>query len=79
MKFTCEIEIDDEYLEVLLDYEKGYALDSEYFITTGREEIEYQMSSGLNPILEGGFYQHYPLSPTGWGYFVLNQYKNRKS
>jgi hypothetical protein len=77
MKFTSEIEIDDEHLEVLLDYNKGYKLDSEYFVTTGREDIENEMSFGKG-LLEGGFYQHYPLGPTSLGHFILNLYKNKK-
>ena len=66
MKFTSEIEIDDEYLKVLLDDRNGYELNDEYFNLTDKQDIEYEMlyNEGL---LEGGFYQHYPLSPTPLG------------
>ena len=73
MKFTSEIEIDDEYLKVLLDDRNGYELNDEYFNLTDKQDIEYEMlyNEGL---LEGGFYQHYPLSPTTLGRFIINQY-----
>ncbi len=74
MKFNAEITIDDEHLDVLLDYDKGYTLDSEYFIATGRELIESEMFE----LIEGGFYSHYPLSPTPLGYFILKLWKNKK-
>lgn len=78
MKFISEIEIEEEYLKVLLDYHNGYTLDDEYFILTNGEDIENQMQwdEGL---LEGGFYQHYPLSPTPLGRFILNQYLNKNN
>ena len=73
MKFTSEIEIDDEYLKVLLDDRNGYELNDEYFNLTDKQDIEYEMlyNEGL---LEGGFYQHYPLSTTPLGRFIINQY-----
>jgi hypothetical protein len=75
-KFTSEIEIDQEHLKVLLDYQNGYTLDSEYFITMGKEQIEEEMcwKKGL---LEGGFYKHYPLDPTSLGRFILELYNSR--
>ena len=76
MKFLSEIEIDDEHLKVLLDYQNGYSLDDEYFNLTDKQEIEEEMSwkTGL---LDGGFYQHYPLTPTILGQFILEQYNKR--
>ena len=75
MKFKSEIEIDDEHMQVLLDYMNNYELNDEYFNLTNKQEIEKEMcyEKGL---LEGGFYQHYPLSPTPLEYFILEQYKN---
>jgi hypothetical protein len=77
MKFISEIEIDDEHLNVLLDYASGYDLNDEYFNLTDKQEIEKEMlwEKGL---LESGFYQHYPLTPTILGGFILEQYKKRK-
>ena len=64
MKFISEIEIEQEYLDVLIDYyEKRYDLDDEYFNLTDKQEIEREMCYELE-LLEGGFYQNYPLSPT---------------
>lgn len=76
MKFNSEIEIDDEHLKVLLDYHNGYDLDDEYFNLTDKQEIEREMNwdEGL---IEGGFYQPYPLSPTPLGRFILDQYLKR--
>ena len=73
MKFTSEIEIDDEHLKVLLDYHSGYELNDEYFNLTDKQEIEREMCYDVG-LLEGGFYQHYPLEPTGLGRFILSQY-----
>lgn len=75
MRFQCEIEIDDEHLQVLVDYHNGYSLDSEYFEMTGRQDVENEMYM----YLEGGFYQHYPLSPTPLGQFVLDKYLKNKT
>lgn len=72
MKFNTEIEIDDEHLNVLLDYKNGYELDDEYFNLSDKQEIEQEMCD--NDLLEGGFYQHYPLFPTPLGRFILKQY-----
>ncbi len=74
MKFTTEIEIDDEHLKVLLDHDNGYDLNDEYFNLTGKQDIEWEMLYDLG-LLEGGFYQHYPLSPSSVGRFILKQYK----
>jgi|LakMenEpi03Aug12_release.lakeMendotaPanAssembly.Ray.scaffolds.fasta_scaffold3227230_1 hypothetical protein len=74
MIFKTEIEIDDAYLAVLLDYHNNYDLDDEYFNLTDKQEIEREMiNEGL---IDGGFYQHYPLSPTPLGRFILDQYNN---
>lgn len=77
MVFTSEIEIDDEHLIVLLDYDNGYDLDDEYFNLADKQEIKREMTGEFG-LLEGGFYQHYPLSPTNIGMFILNQYKKKK-
>lgn len=76
MNFLSEIEIDDEHLKVLLDYQNRYDLDDEYFNLMDKQDIEKEMlyDEGL---LEGGFYEHYPLSPTRLGHFILNQYNKR--
>lgn len=79
MVFKTEIEIDDEHLKVLLDYHNGYDLDDEYFNLLDRQDIEHEMcyEKGL---LEGGFYQHYSLSPTDLGRLILDAYlKTNKS
>lgn len=76
MKFVSEIEIDDEHLKVLLDYDNGYDLNDEYFNLTNKQDIEQEMYWDLG-LLEGGFYQHYPLSPTSMGRFILERYKNK--
>ena len=76
MKFISEIEIDDEHLNVLLDYDNGYDLNDEYFNLTDKQEIEKEMSWEMG-LLEGGFYQRYPLTPTELGRFILKQYKKR--
>jgi hypothetical protein len=78
MKFTCEIEIDDEHLNVLLDYSKGYDLDDEYFNLTDRQELEREMI-WEKAFLKGGFYQHYPLTPTDMGQFILEQFKKKSN
>lgn len=77
VNFTVDIEIDEEFLKVLQDYESGYTLDSEYFEALDKQDIENEIiyRGGL---LEGGFYQHYPLSPTEKGYMVLELIKNKK-
>lgn len=73
MKLKAEIEIKNEHLKVLLDYHNGYELDDEYFNLMDRQDIEEEMhyNEGL---LEGGFYQCYPLSPTPLGRFILDLY-----
>jgi hypothetical protein len=76
MKFTSEIEIDEQHLKVLLDYQNRYELDDEYFNLTDKQNIEKEMYWDLG-LLEGGFYQHYPLSPTPLGRFILEQYNKR--
>jgi hypothetical protein len=77
MKFISEIEIEQEYLDVLIDhYEKRYDLDDEYFNLTDKQEIEREMCYELG-LLDGGFYQHYPLSPTALGSFIYELYKKR--
>jgi hypothetical protein len=76
MKFTSEIEIDEQHLKVLLDYQNRYDLDDEYFNLTDKQNIEKEMYWDLG-LLEGGFYQHYPLSPTPLGRFILEQYNKR--
>lgn len=76
MKFTAEIEIDDEPLQVLLDYQKNYDLDDEYFNLHDRQELEREMVWELG-LLEGGFYRHYPLTPTPVGQFILDLYNKR--
>ena len=76
MKFTSEIEIDEQHLKVLLDYQNRYDLDDEYFNLTDKQSIEKEMYWDLG-LLEGGFYQHYPLSPTPLGRFILEQYNKR--
>lgn len=73
MKFISEIEIDNEHLNVLLDYHKGYELNDEYFNLTDKQEVEREMCYDVG-LLEGGFYQQYPLEPTGLGRFILSQY-----
>lgn len=73
MKFTAEIEIKDEYLEVLMDYQKGYTLDDEYFNLHDRQDIEREMTYDEG-LLDGGFYCHYPLYPTGQGQLILDLY-----
>ena len=73
MKFISEIEIDDEYLKVLSDYFNGYELDDEYFNLTNSQEVEREMLYEKS-LLEGGFYQHYPLEPTPLGKFIFQQY-----
>lgn len=77
MKFSADIEVDDEFLEVLLDCHKNYSLDSEYFEMGNKQDIEKEMvwDEGL---LEGGFYQHYPLSPTPVGRMILDLYLKSK-
>jgi len=77
MKFTSEIEIKDEHLDVLLDYlfEK-YDLDDEYFNLFDRQDTEHEMLNG--GLLQGGFYQHYPLYPTDLGNFILHCYRKSK-
>ena len=76
MKFVSEIEIDEEHLKVLLDYHNGYELNDEYFNLTDKQHIEEEMywRKGL---LEGGFYKHYPLSPTPLGSFILSLYNKK--
>ena len=78
MKFKAEIEIHHEHLKVLLDYHNGYSLDDEYFNLMDRQDIEEEMcyKEGL---LESGFYQHYPLSPTPLGRFILDLYLKQRS
>lgn len=76
MKFKTEIEIDEEHMKVLIDYQNGYDLDDEYFNVADKQDIEKEMYWDLG-LLEGGFYQHYPLSPTPLGRFILEQYKKR--
>jgi hypothetical protein len=76
MKFTSEIEIDEQHLKVLLDYQNRYDLDDEYFNLTDKQDIEKEMYWDLG-LLEGGFYQHYPLSPAPLGRFILEQYNKR--
>jgi len=76
MKFVSEIEIDDEYLKVLMDYVNNYELDSEYFELTDKQDIEREMYN--LGFLEGGFYQHYPLSPTPLGKFIIQQFLKTK-
>ena len=76
MKFISEIEIDDEHLKVLLDYHNGYNLDDEYFNLTDKQDIEKEMMWDM-ALITGGFYQHYPLSPTILGRFILEQYLKR--
>jgi hypothetical protein len=73
MKFKAEIEIKNEHLKVLLDYHNGYELNDEYFNLMDRQDIEHEMhyTEGL---LDGGFYQCYPLSPTPLGQFILDLY-----
>ena len=73
MKFVSEIEIDEEHLKVLLDYHNRYDLDGDYFEFTNRQDIEMEMYNSCG-LLEGGFYQHYPLSPTPLGSFILKKY-----
>lgn len=77
MKFLSEIEIDDEHLQVLLDYSNGHDLDDEYFNLTDKQEIEREMLWVLG-LLEGGFYQHYPLFPSQLGNFILDQYLKKR-
>mgnify|MGYP003490691209 CR=1 FL=1 len=78
MKFIAEIEIEQECLDVLIDhYERGYDLDDEYFNLTDKQEIEREMRDDLG-LLDGGFYQHYPLTPTNLGSFIYKLYKERK-
>jgi hypothetical protein len=78
MKFISEIEINDEHLNVLTDYFNGYDLDDEYFnLTNNLQEIESEMVYD-KCLLEGGFYQHYPLQPTLLGRFIFELYKNKK-
>jgi hypothetical protein len=43
---------------------------------TDKQNIEKEMYWDLG-LLEGGFYQHYPLSPTPLGRFILEQYNKR--
>lgn len=76
MKFISEIEIEDEHLEVLLDYQNGYDLDDEYFNLNNKQDIEKEMYWDLG-LLESGFYQHYPLTPTPLGRFILSQYNKK--
>jgi hypothetical protein len=76
MKFLSQIEIADDHLQVLIDYQNGYYLDDEYFNLHDKQELEREMSWELG-LLEGGFYQHYPLSPTPLGQFILEQYNQR--
>lgn len=52
MVFTSEIEIDDEHLIVLLDYDNGYDLDDEYFNLADKQEIEREMTGEFG-LLEG--------------------------
>lgn len=73
MKFKAEIEIKNEHLKVLLDYHNGYSLDDEYFNLMDRQDIEEEMAYNEG-LLDGGFYQHYPLSPTPLGRFILDLY-----
>ncbi len=77
MIFENKIEIDDEHLKVLLDYHNGYSLDDEYFNLTDKQDIEHEMY-WKNNLLEGGFYEHYPLSPSVLGSFILDQYLKTK-
>lgn len=72
MKFKAEIEIDQEILNVLIDYKNGHVIDSEYFITTGREAIEVE----LDEFFDSGLYSHYPLFPSQLGSFILYLYDN---
>jgi hypothetical protein len=78
MKFLAEIEIADEHLKVLMDYHNHYDLDDEYFNLMDRQDIEEEMNYNLG-LLEGGFYQHYPLSPTAIGSFILELYLKQKN
>jgi len=73
MKFIAEIEIKEEHLKVLLDYHNNYNLDDEYFNLMDRQDIENEMCY-TEFLLDGGFYQHYPLSPTPLGHFILDLY-----
>lgn len=77
MKFKAEIEIKNEHLKVLLDYHNGYSLDDEYFNLMDRQDIEEEMAYNEG-LLDGGFYQHYPLSPTPLGRFILDLYLKHK-
>tara|TARA_R110000868_G_scaffold177798_3_gene416918 strand:+ start:783 stop:1022 length:240 start_codon:yes stop_codon:yes gene_type:complete len=77
MKFTTEIEINEEHLKVLLDYHNNYDLDDEYFNLTDKQDVEHEMCYELS-LLEGGFYQHYPLSPSQLGRFILDKYLESK-
>lgn len=78
MKFTSVIEIDDEHLQVLLDYHNGYELSDEYFNLTDKQDIEHQMCWEIG-LLDSGFYQHYPLQPSELGRFILKQYLHLQS
>ena len=77
MKFKAEIEIHHEHLKVLLDYHNRYELDDEYFNLMDRQDIEEEMTY-KEGLLEGGFYQHYPLSPTPLGSFILELYLKQR-
>jgi hypothetical protein len=77
MKFKAEIEIKNEHLKVLLDYHNQYWLDDEYFNLMDRQDIEEEMTY-KEGLLEGGFYQHYPLSPTPLGSFILELYLKQR-
>lgn len=72
MKFSREIEVDDLIMKVLLDCNNGILIDSQYIIQNGFEANEYE----LDEYLEGGFYKHYPLSPTPLGYFIIKLFLN---
>lgn len=75
MEFSGEIEIDQEHLDVLMDYCNDYSLDSEYFELQDKQDIENEMTNlGL---LDGGFYQHYPLSPTPLANLIVNLYRRK--
>lgn len=77
MKFKAEIEIHHEHLKVLFDYHNKYELNDEYFNLMNRQDIEEEMVWKLG-LLEGGFYQHYPLQPTRLGSFILELYLKQR-
>lgn len=70
------IEISQEKLDVLIHaYENNHEIeDSEYFISRGLEQLEWEMGE----FLESGFYQHYPLSLNEKGRMIVEAYISNK-